>query len=80
MLGGEVLLHLLRGVGALCFLGPGPLGFAGGAPAGPRLPWLALLLGVGLAVVFTLLHALKGQSHEIFCTRFFSPNNSSWSY
>ena len=23
---------------------------------------------------------LKGKSHEIFCTRFFSPNNSSWSH
>ena len=23
---------------------------------------------------------LKGQSHEIFCTRFFPPNSSSWSH
>ena len=26
------------------------------------------------------LPTLKGQSHEIFCTRFFPPNNSSWSH
>ena len=24
--------------------------------------------------------ALKGQSHEIFCSRFFPPNSSSWSH
>ena len=40
-------------------------------------------LGKG-STLFNCLHrrkkALRGQSHEIFCTRFFPPNNSSWSH
>ncbi len=44
--------------------------------------------GTVVIFLFFTIHAcragqsyfLKGQSHEIFCTRFFPPKNSSWSH
>ena len=35
---------------------------------------------LGILFVLILDYYLKGQSHEIFCTRFFPPNNSSLSH